>query len=271
MLDVWSLKRSRLKKRVYATLFERRNLESAAGLHFLNDSERAEAETFGVTTRSFVIPNAVDPEEFTDLPTRQTLDRLEPRVQGRTVVLFLGRLHEKKGLDILVPAFAEASVRTPDLHLLIAGPDEGGYRSSVEGWIDDHDLRGSVTLLGPVYGRDKMALLGGADIFVLSSHEEGDSIAVKEAMAARLPVVVTRQCRIHQVETAKAGLVVDPRPASVADALVALAEDSDGRKSLGTNGLRLVQEHYAAPLIGRLMLDTYTDILQERTRAPTWR
>ena len=224
MLALWSLKRSRRKKRVYAALFENRNLENAAALHFLNDSERDEAKLFGASTRSFVIPNAVDLEGFTDLPTRQALDHVIPQAQGKTVVLFLGRLHKKKGLDTLIPAFAQASARSPDLHLLIAGPDEGGYRARVEGWVGDHNLNESVTFLGSVHGDDKKTLWGGADIFVLPSHEEGDSMAVKEAMAARLPVVVTRQCRIPQVETRGAGLVVDPTPESVADALVALDE-----------------------------------------------
>ena len=271
MLDLWSLRRSHRKKRLYAALFERRNIEHAAALHFLNDSEREEAQEFSIQKRCFVVPNAVDPEDFAKLPSRHTLNRLVPQLHGKTIVLFLGRLHPKKGLDVLVPAFAQASARTRNLHLLIAGPDEGRYRARVEHWISSHDLKESVTLLGPMFGADKKTLLGGADIFVLPSHEEGDSIAVKEAMASQLPVVVTRQCRIPEVETRGAGLLVDPTPESIAGALAALSASRDFRRRLGLSGKRLIRDNYASARIGTLMLDTYADILTGKMSAQTWR
>jgi len=271
MLDSWSLSRSRRKKLLYASLIERRNLDRAAALHFVSDSEHAEARSWGVLARPFVIPNGIDPDEFNDLPTRQALYDRVPQARGKIIVLFLGRLHPKKGLDVLIPAFADALSANGDLHLLIAGPDEGGYRVQVDRWITQHDIAEAATIMGPVYGSAKRIVLGGADIFALSSHEEADSIAIKEAMASRLPVLISHQCRLPEVSTHKAGLVTATTRRETAEALLTLGASAQLRGELGANGVRLIRERYALPQIGRRMLDVYADILENHTSSPAWR
>ncbi|MCI0571412.1 MAG: glycosyltransferase, partial [Myxococcaceae bacterium] len=198
MLDRWSLRRGALRKRLYAWAVERANLECASAVHFFNVEERDEAAGFGIRAPAWVLPNGVDADAFIGLPGRPALDAHLPEVRGRTVALFLGRIHPKKGFDLLLPALARARRSVPGLHLVVAGPDEGGYRGRVEQEVQRLGLSASVSFVGEVQAALKRVVLGGADVFVLSSHQEGDSVAVKEAMASGLPVLLTPACHFAE-------------------------------------------------------------------------
>jgi len=261
MLDHWALNKSRLKKRIYGALFERRNIAAAARVHFLNAEELDEAQAYGVQLKPFVLPNGVSTELYAHLPPAQALHETCPQLKGKVVALFLGRLHPKKGFGVLMPALAEAVKLAPDLHLLLAGPDEGGYKAQLCKLIERHALQDHVTFLGMVQGQRKLEALAAAHFFVLPSHQEGDSVAVKEAMACGLPVVITPACHFPDVATSQAGLVIEPQVQALTEALLTLSRNEALRQQMGQQARQLVNEHYTWQAIAHRLAEQYERVL----------
>jgi glycosyltransferase involved in cell wall biosynthesis len=244
MLDRWSLQKSSMKKKIYGFLFERKNLLAAASLDFLNSEEQDEAKDYGIPFNSFVLPNGVFAEKYAIIPDRIIYSQNYIDLKDKVLALFLGRLHPKKGFDILLPALARAIETVPNLHLLIAGPDEGGYKAVLLDMVNQYSLKEHVTFLGMVQEDAKKEVLAAADFFVLSSHQEGDSIAIKEAMASGLPVAITPACHFPEVMTLNAGVVVKPDLGDWAKALINLAEHKNERTQMGKNAAKLIMEQY---------------------------
>lgn len=264
MLDRWSLQHHAGRKKLYALVLERGNLDAASAIHFFNEEERSEAEAFGIRAPSFLLPNGIDVEQFADLPGREAMWRRHPRTTGKKVVLFLGRLHPKKGLVLLVEAFARLGASRDDACLVIAGPDEAGHRAQIEALVARKQLANHVLFTGPVAGQDKRLLLGAADVFVLPSYQEGDSIAVKEALAAGVPVLITHPCHFPQVAEADAGLVVKPDVNEISIALEALCVDDALRSRMAGNTRPLVRRYYAWDMLGAELVQRYEEVLARR-------
>lgn len=260
MLDSWALARSRFKKAVFGCLFERRNLRRAAGVHFLNGEECAEAQGLGEQLQTFVLPNGVFADRFDYLPGKTTLSMTYPELEGKVVVLFLGRLHPKKGIDLLIHAFAKARLTCPQLHLLLAGPDHGGYRALLEAQVRALELNFNVTFLGMVSGERKLATLASADFFVLPSHQEGDSVAVKEAMACRLPVLITPACHFPEVQESGAGMVVALDLLQWQKALISLCNDENSRMQMGKKAWEMVHARYTWKKVVHQFINEYRRI-----------
>lgn len=270
MLDRWSLQRSHVKKRIYAAAVEKRGLNHSAGIHFLTKEEFEEAREYGLWAPAFVVGNGVRVEEFSGLPAREVLDARYPQVKGKVVALFLGRIHPKKGFDVLVPALKLARTQVPSLHLLIAGPDENGYRVTVERAVHEAGLANAVDFVGGTFGEQKRMILGGADFFVLPSYQEGDSVAVKEALAAGLPIIVSTACRCTEAAIERAGLVVKPEVDAVANSLVNLGMDARKRKIMGMNATTLAHSRYQWDKIVDKFISVYADILTGQRNSECW-
>ena len=268
MLDRWSMARSRTKKQIYAALIERGNLDAASAIHFNSDEERDEAKAFGIRTSTFVLPNGIDVAAVSDLPGRDELWRRYPQTRAKCVLLFLGRIHPKKGLPLLVDALPELIARQPYLHVLVAGPDEGGHLAEVQAQVTRHDLQRYVTFTGSVEGEHKRLLLGGSDIFVLPSHQEGDSMAVKEALGAGLPVVITYPCHFRQVAEVEAGFVVHPVSEAIGQALERLCMDETLRARMGENARALIDRHYRWEVIALELAKRYEEVLGRHPAQP---
>jgi len=262
MLDRWALRRSRFKKTVYAILFEQKNLREASMVHFLNNEELAEAQEFEPRCSTIVIPNGVQVELFHSLPERTLFLRRHPECAGRIVALFLGRLHPKKGLDLLLPAFAQARRRVPELHLVIAGPNQSSYQKELEKIVKRLDINDRVTFAGMVQGENKRELLAAADFFVLTSYQEGDSMSVKEAMSAGLPIIITNACHFDEVERVGAGIVVTQKVDKISQAIETLAR-SENREEMGRRGAKLIEERYAWHVIVNQLLKLYEQLMHK--------
>ena len=251
MLDRYSVRQRGGKKRLYAALAERRTLRGAAALHFFNAEEAEEAQDFMALPRYFLLPNGVDVESFAHLPGRAALDEMVPAARGRTVALYLGRIHPKKGLDVFLPAMARAA--DPDLLLVIAGPDEGGYRREVEALAASLGIAAQLQFVGPVAGEAKQRLLGGSDIFILPSHQEGDSVAIKEALAAGLAVLISDRCHQPEVAEAGAGIVTSDTVEGVSRGLALLLRPEE-RAARAAAARDFARRFDAAALATRLAL-----------------
>lgn len=262
MLDRWALRRSKLKKIIYATLFEYKNIKSASAIHFLNAEEYVEASSFININKYFILPNGVRRDDFKYLPSRNNFFNDYDNLSGQIILLFLGRLHEKKGFDILIPALASALESNKNVHLIIAGPDEGGYKSEILNLIRINNVEGSVTFLGMVKGIKKLEAYSAADIFVLPSYQEGDSIAVKEAMASGLPVIISPACHLPEVGLLNIGEIVSMNIASCALAIKKLVDSREERKSKGLNAINYIYKNLTWDKLVVKLLVEYKKIIK---------
>ncbi|GIW88838.1 MAG: hypothetical protein KatS3mg108_3162 [Isosphaeraceae bacterium] len=244
MADPWALRHKAWKKAVYSWLVEGRNLRGASCLHALAEPEVGHLRTLAPQTPIALVPNGVDLRPFDHLPDRLRLEQRHPELAGRLVVLFLGRLHRKKGLDLLGEAFAALAPRFPELHLLVAGRDEGA-RIDLASRAEAAGLADRITWLDHVSGESAREAWGAADAFILPSYSEGFSMAVLEALAARKPTVITTACHFGELARHGGGLVVEPDPESVTAGLRQLLEMTPAeRAAMAARGRRLIEQHY---------------------------
>jgi glycosyltransferase involved in cell wall biosynthesis len=242
MLDPWSLRQSRVKKTLYLFWRLRRHLNEAAALHFTSEAERAGCARLHLRSSAIVEPNGIDVSEYDNLPARGTFRQSQNIDAGQGILLFLGRLHPKKGFDLLLPAFAAVRGKTT---LVIAGPGDDCYRRSLEEEAKRLGIADRVRFAGMLVGVDKLAALVDADLFVLPSYQENFGIAVAEAMAAGLPVVISDQVNIHaEVSAAGAGGVVPTDATSLATELNRWMSDPDLRQRAGAKAREFARSHY---------------------------
>lgn len=262
MLHPEALAQHRLRKLVglYA-LGYRRLLRGAAAVHFLNPVERERA-SLPLPARTAVIPNGVFPEEFADdrLPAPGSSRASITGLGEAQFVLYLARLHRQKGPDLLAEAFAEVAQTLPDVHLVVAGPDEGA-RTDFEQRITGHGLSDRVHVVGPVYGKQKLALLRDAAVFCLPSRQEGFSVGITEALACGTPCVVTETCNFPEVGTRDAGVVTRLDAGDLARGLVRVLRDPAEARARGARGRALVLSRYTWPRVAAAMCALYEEVV----------
>jgi glycosyltransferase involved in cell wall biosynthesis len=252
-------RRGRLRKRLWIRLVERRTLARAAGLHATSELEAEEVARLGLPLPPIhVVPNGVEAAPWT--PGRET--EISPAVRAvlarRPLLLFLGRLSWKKGLDRLVAALAAV----PGATLAIAGNDEEGYRQRLDRLAAAAGVADRVAYLGLVHGADKAGLLHGADALVLPSYSENFGNAVLEAMAAGLPVAVTPEVGLAGVVREHgAGVVTAGDPPQLAAALRRLLADPEGLRAMGDRGAAAAVREFGWGSVAARMEAAYVEIL----------
>jgi glycosyltransferase involved in cell wall biosynthesis len=265
--DPWALAYKGDKKRAYLSLIEKRNLRHAAFVHCLTRREAEQVRALVPQARCEVIPNAVTID--TSPVAKDDRDALLvrfPELRGKRIALFLSRIHEKKGLDLLVPAFARVAARVPDSHLVIAGPDEGGYKATVEGLVRRQGLEPRVTFTGLVNGEDKRAVFAAAELFALPSYSEGLPVVVLEAMAMGLPVLITRECNLDdEVLAAGAGVIAKPTIKSIADGLERIFLDAVAGSKMGAAGQSLARKSYSLDSLAARLADLFEEVIRPRS------
>jgi glycosyltransferase involved in cell wall biosynthesis len=263
MLEGWALDHKRFKKALYAALSERRRLQRAVCLRALSADEVNDYRRLGLTNPVVVIPNSVDPPAGIGA---KLFWEAHPELLRKRIVLYLGRLHPKKGLPLLLQAWSRKAQKSEDLHLVIAGPDSEGTRALLETMTDELNLRSSVTFTGMLTGEYKWSALAAAKLFVLPSYSEGFSVAVLEALAMGVPAIVTVPCHIPEVSTHDCGWVVPPEVGELEGALNEFLELSrDDLARLGERGRRLVRQRFHPSVVGKQMAQVY-DWLQGGVR-----
>lgn len=271
MLDVWQLNQRRLVKSIYSLLIEKRNLRKATAVCFTHEEEMEEATVYATFSNAFILPNAVDTALFENLPGRSELEELCSQTIGKTVIFFMARLHPKKGLDLLIKAIGEISAdKREKLLLLIAGERCGEYYDEICTLVENMDLHKQVVFVGEVLGEQKAVFLGGADIFALTSHQEGDSIALKEAMASGLPLLMTRQCHYPEWESAGFAKVVDTNINQITSAINSLLSDSTNLNEMGRLATRYAQKNFHTGVVYRGLRAGYLDAIAGTRNSIGW-
>lgn len=263
MLDRWALQNSRWKKRVVRCLFEDRHLKNATCLHALCDSEAVEFRRLGLKAPICVIPNGVT------IPPRTSMAPKWQFETGRPVMLFLSRLHPKKGLL----EFLSAWHKTRDLWksenwgFAIAGWDQSGYQQRVQEQIAALGLESDVELIGPVFGEEKTATLQNASAFVLPSFSEGLPVSILEAWAAKLPVVMTDQCNLPIGFSSGAAVQVSHEPTGLLTGMSKFFDMSQQeRASMGMSGRDLVESHFTWRKVAAKYLSLYHELTGRTSR-----
>ena len=243
-LNEWNLRHKVLKKQIYMIAVQDHILRNADALHAITSAEKDRIAKLGYDTPVTVAPNGIDFTLYDSPPDPSEFLNRYPLLKDKRIILFLGRLNPKKGLDILAHSFSTVKSRLPDSILLIAGPDEEGTQREIESILRSEGTLDSVVFTGMLTGTEKLAAMSCADIFVLPSYSEGFSIAILEAMVARLPVVITEGCNFPEVAEHGSGFVVKTSETPVAEAIGALLSDAELRKRMGDSGRKLVTERY---------------------------
>jgi len=254
-------RKSSLIKRSWIRLFDRRNLAAAAAVHVTTALEADDIERLGLSVRRYAtIPNGVDMDVGFDEATSAPTDG----VSG-PIVLFLGRINWKKGLDRLVPAVA----RVPGAQLVVVGNDEDGYLPRLNELAARHGIADRMHVLGPLDGAQKWKAFAAADVFVLPSYSENFGIAALEAMAAGVPVILTPEVGLASVVAeAEAGLVVEGDPEKLGDAIARLLADAQLRRRMGAAGQDAARRRFSWASIAEDMEDLYREVIGQRS--PGW-
>jgi glycosyltransferase involved in cell wall biosynthesis len=263
-LTPWALAQSRLKKQVYSTLLERRTLNQAAAVHCTSAGEAEDVAQFGVKAPKLVLPLGVDlPEPILDAPLK-----LRQHYSIETdipIVLFLSRLHYKKRPELLIDSLAILTQQGHRVHLLLAGSGDVDYITALKQQVARLGVQEYVTFAGFVTGYDKDLVLQGSDLFALPSYSENFGIAVAEAMAAQLPVIITPGVQIApEIENAKAGMIIEGERELLTEAIAQLLQKPEFRKQLGENAGKLVRERYSWGAIAQELAKAYQAIIQKR-------
>jgi glycosyltransferase involved in cell wall biosynthesis len=253
-------------KRLYERAFDLPNLNFASAIHYTADGEQERASFLQLRSPSFVVPNGLDWDRYRVLPRRGEL-RARWAIGDAPVILFMGRLHFGKGLDLLVPAFQAVRQAIPDAQLVIAGPENDGYGKKVRAWVSERGLDPAVHFVGPLHGSDVVQAYVDSDVLALPSYSESFGMAVVEAMACALPVVISDRVNIHdEISKSGAGLVTRCDSDDVAGALLSLLSDPERRRSMGHDGRRRVEERYSWPDVVKALTTEYELVLARSRR-----
>ena len=259
MLEPWALANKRLKKLAYGLLIEKGVIAHASCLHALTRAEAGQYRDFGARGPIAVIPNAVDvPEKLSE----DLFFARFPHLRRKRLILFMGRLHPKKGLDLLGKAWIQVGKLFPEAHMVLAGPDAEGTRAQLEALFRAEDLTNSVTFTGMLDGAMKWSALAAAEIFTLPSYSEGLSMGALEAMGAGVPVLVTRNCNMPEVTSYRAGWEIAAKAEELTTALkAALRKQPFENKELGSRGGDLITSRYNSRHIAAAMSEVYRYVL----------
>ena len=257
--SAWSLRHHGWKKRPYYALIEREHLRRAAAIHTTSEAEQEGVAALGFGERAVVIPLGIDVDQAVS-PRRSVSDVFR--------VLFLSRLHEVKNIPLLLESVADLRATGARVRLTIAGEGAREYRGVLERKVAELELGDAVEFVGHVSGDAKRELLARADAYVLPSRHESFGIAVAEAMAAGVPVIVSDRVGIaDDIRGAGAGLVVRLDRAALTSALASLASNAPARLEMGQRGIELARHRYSWDEVSRRIVELYRSVTDVRKSA----
>lgn len=260
MLEPWCLQHHRYRKQAAWRIYQHRDLLCSAGLHATSEAEATQFRSLGLNQPVIILPNGVSLPEF------QQQYQIGALCATREVV-FLSRIHPKKGLLNLIEAWR--CVARDGWQLRIVGADEAGHRREVENAVLQHTLQESVVVTDPVYSEEKWDILRGADVMVLPSFSENFGIVVAEALASGTPVITTTGTPWRQLIDKQCGWYVEPTVDGIAGALkLAMNTPRTELKKMGQRGQNWVREEFSWQEIGQKMLTAYDRILRRKIVCP---
>jgi len=251
MLDPWFRRQypmKHLKKWLYWPWAEYRVLRDAKLVLFTSEEERAlAAKSFWLyQANPFVVGYGTRVPAFDLEALRGEFFSQYPSLQGKRLAIFVGRIHPKKGCDLLIKAFHDTLAQDPDWHLLIVGPDQVGWQAELESMSKELGIRDRITWPGMLRDEKKWSAFAASEVFVLPSHQENFGIVVAEALACGIPVLISNQVNIwREIEGDKAGLVARDTPEGSANLMSAWSRLGESeRAAMKINARRCFAQHF---------------------------
>jgi glycosyltransferase involved in cell wall biosynthesis len=259
-LDRWALRHRAWRKAVMWRLGQKANLLTASCLHATAEQEHVFFRELGLRAPVAVIPNGVDIP-----PPRPLPNSGDPRLKR---LLFLARIHPKKGVDILLSSWRNVQERFTDWELQIVGPDDGGHVPSLQRLAASLGTQ-RVTFVGFVPEEQKTACLHAADLYILPTHTDNWGVTIGEALAHGLPAIVSTGAPWSGLETHRCGWWIDNSVEAVTECLSsAMAQSPDDLRSRGARARAWMSEEFSWSKVGRMMHETYRWLLDEGTPPP---
>ena len=254
-----------LKKSIYYRLLLAENINKSSALHFTNKMEyKLSLNYIDKKIPAFVVPNGINIDEFNQIPTKNNGENwLGISSSNNFIISYLGRLHPRKGLDVLIQAFKNVNSIIKNAHLVLGGPDEGS-EIELRNLSKQLGIENKVHFTGLIGSSERLLLFAASDIFVLAGYAgENFGVAVVEAMAARIPVVVSNNVWIFkEIEDYGAGLVTPVTAEGIASAILKIFSNQKLRDSMQESAYRCARERYDKQLVARKMAIAYEDILR---------
>jgi glycosyltransferase involved in cell wall biosynthesis len=266
-LDPWAMQYRGVKKTLYWYLVEKYNYRRASGFIAASANEERQLREHGLTQPTVIIPNAVSRSEFS-APRSGNAERYFPALAKRKVLLFMSRLHPKKGLDLLLRAFPQVRDAVPDALLVVVGSGDPAYESYIHGLVGELNIQSHVLFVGTLTGEKVISLIHYAHVFVLPSHSEGMPMAVQNALACGVPVIISRFCNMPEVKRYGAGIEledVNDRD-ELASAMIGVLHEDASRTSMGLSAVHLVDDLYSFESVGRKMAGFCAGLISDRCR-----
>jgi glycosyltransferase involved in cell wall biosynthesis len=233
-------------KRLYERLFDLPNLHRAGAIQYTTDEEAKRASFLRLSAPGVVVRSGIDWRNFAQLPRPGGFRERMGIGSDQPLVLFLGRLNFKKGLDLLVPAFGKVLRRIPDACLAIVGPDNEGLGAKVRQWCADSGVKQNVAFVDHIPPEGTRQAYVDADVFALTSYTENTGMTVVEAMACGCPVVISDQVNIWPVVgEAGAGVVVPLDIDEISDAVLRVLRDRQAAARMGAAGRAAAEKQFS--------------------------
>ena len=253
--------KQRLKK-IFDLFFGYKILKNASKVIAVTKTEAEQYKKMGVDENKIkIVPNGIDLSEYEYLPKRGEFRRKYLIQDDEKMILYLGRIHKIKGIDLLVNAFADLVKELDDVRLIIVGPDDGSL-STLKKQIEDLKIGDRILFTGPLFESDKLKAYVDADVYVLPSVYEIFGITVLEAWACGTPVVITDRCGIADIINGQAGLVVPYDKDQLQNALLHLLSDNKIRQQFGEKGKLLVRERFNWEEIAEQVENVYQSVTE---------
>ena len=254
-------------KNLFDKAFGFRILHNASCVFALTEVEKEQYLKMGVDEeRIEIVPLGINLEEYENLPEHGQFRSRFNICDDDKLILFVGRLHEIKGLDLLMDSFNDFiknegnDDECSSIKLAIVGPDDG-YLSHLEEKVGEYSLEENVIVTGPLFNEEKQQALVDCDLFVMPSKYESFTTSGLEAMACGKPLVLTKNNHIHDWVDGNVGIACDDNNDSLRKALEKMLFDEELAKAYGENGKRLIAEKYNWDIINKQILDIYNRFL----------
>lgn len=253
MLEPWSMQQSRLKKNLAMFLYQHKDLKNAACIHATALSEAESIRNLGYKNPIAVIPNGIDLSEY---PLKDKENELRDR---KKTLLFLSRIHPKKGIEILLEVWKNIPKQNKkDWQIEIAGNGEESYIKELNNKIIKLGLQDCVKIIGPQFGNEKIETYHRADLFVLPTYSENFGMVVAEALSCGVPVITTKGTPWGDLELYESGSWIDIGIESLKDCLEEyLMKSNSELQQMGQNGRQLIEDKYSIQSVAKQFIELY--------------
>ncbi|TLV02665.1 glycosyltransferase [Dyadobacter luticola] len=262
LLDKWAVAHSKWKKQIVTILYQKRLLGKADLIQINNTDEEEDVIRYlGYRPKNMVIvPNGMKLSDYENLPPKGIFRQKHQIGAEQQLILFMGRLNIKKGLDLLLPAFKKVSEVLPNAVLILAGPDDG-YQAETEDFIQKNNLGDRVKLVGLLTDTNKKEAFSDADLFVLPSYSEGFSIAVLEAMTCKIPTVVSDRVGFGDyIKKHNAAFLTTLNSEGVAEGILKILQDKSYAADIVNRAYKMVVENFDIKVVANQLLEEYKKV-----------